>query len=417
MNTTPESQPPALEAAGAPVIKIIGVGSAGVGLLEILNNGNFTGATLVAVNTDRASLATSFAPVKVLLEDPELRGLGTGGDAERGKAMADDQFSTLKATCAGANVIFLLAGLGGGAGSGITPVLARAARETGALVLGFVTLPFDCEGSRRREQARLSLEQIKAEADGVVCLPNQKAFKLIDENTSFLETFRISGNLLAEAIRGVWQLMTRPGLIQIHMADLCTLLRDKNSEGVFAYVEASGATRSREVVEKLLAHPLLDEGRALAESDAVLVSLMAGRDLTMAEVNRVMEQISRQCERAQVIMGASADESLKNRLSVTVIAARHGAAAASETADAKGHRGGRGSGRSATGSGFLQQREQQVKQHVPGGRRKPTDSKYRQETLPLMIISKGLFDKSEPTIHKGEDLDIPTYYRRGVPLN
>jgi cell division protein FtsZ len=417
MNPIPESQPPALEASGTPVVKIIGIGSAGVGLLELLNNSDFAGATLVAVNTDKASLANSCASIKTHLDSHELHGLGTGGDAERGRTMAEEHFSTLKTACAGANVILLVTGLGGGAGSGITPIVARAARETGALVLGFVTLPFECEGNRRRDQAAQSLEQIKAEADGVICLPNQKAFKLIDENTSVVDTFQISGGLLVEAIRGVWQLLTRPGLIQIHLADLCALVRDKNSEGVFAFVEASGPTRSREVVEKLLAHPLLDEGRALMESDAVLVSLIAGRDLTMAEVNRVMEQISRQCERAQVIMGASVDESLKNRLSVTVIAARHNRAAG-DTPEARTHRGSRAASRSAAGGGFLQQREHLIKHGAPAARRKPAEAaKYRQESLPLVTICKGLFDKSDPTIHKGEDLDIPTYYRRGVPLN
>ena len=178
-------------------------------------------------------------------------------------------------------------------------MLARAAKETGALVLAFVTLPFVCEGNRRQQQAQQSLEQLKAVADGVICLPSQKTFKLIDENTSVLDTFRITGGLLVEGVRGVWRLLTRPGLIQIHFDDLCALVRDRHSESVFASVEASGPARSREVVEKLLTHPLLEEGRVLAESDAVLVSLMGGKDLTMAEVNRVMEQINRHCEHAK----------------------------------------------------------------------------------------------------------------------
>jgi cell division protein FtsZ len=415
MNSTPETQASALEATGVPALKIMGVGSAGVSLLETLSGGDFAGAVRVAVNTDGPSLAASSAPLKIHLENRLLRGLGTGGDAERGHAIAEEHYATLKTACAEANVILLVAGLGGGAGSGVAPVLARAARETGALVLAFVTLPFECEGNRRCEQARQSLEQIRAEADGVICLPNQKAFKLLDENTSVIDTFRITGGLLTEAVRGVWNLMTRPGLIQIHLADLCALLRNKNSEGVFAFVEAAGPTRSREVVDKLLVHPLLDEGRALADSDAVLVSLMAGRDLTMAEVNRVMEQISRQCERAQIIMGAAVDEALRNRLTVTVIAARHSHSAEGSPAEAAPHRSARGTARPPQGGAFLQQREQLVKQHA-GGRRKP-DARLRQQVLPLAIISKGRFDKSEPTLHKGEDLDIPTYYRRGVPLN
>ncbi len=325
-------------------------------------------------------------------------------------------------------MILIIAGLGGGAGSGISPVLARAAKETGALVLAFVTLPFLCEGNRRQQQAQQSLEQLKSVADGVICLPSQKTFKLIDENTSVLDTFRITGGLLVEGVRGVWQLLTRPGLIQIHFNDLCVLVRDRHSESSFAFVEASGAGRSREIVEKLLAHPLLDEGRALAESDAVLVSLMGGKDLTMAEVNRVMEQIGRHCEHAQIIMGASVDAAMKSKLSVTVIAAKQNPAGSAGLPPASIFENpaeetvSRGVPRisprcvSQPQTAALEQREQLLKQHA-GGRGRKAGSRMRQEQLPLAIISKGRFDKSEPTIHKGEDLDIPTYYRRGVVLN
>jgi cell division protein FtsZ len=414
-------------AAPKPAVKIFGVGSAGVSLLEAMNREEFAGAGFVAVNTDATSLAGSTVALKIHLETKLLRGLGTGGDPERGRAIAEEQFVTLKTACEGADVIFLIAGLGGGAGSGIMPVLARAAKETGALVLAFVTLPFVCEGNRRQQQAQQSLEQLKSVADGVICLPCQKTFKLIDENTSVLDTFRITGELLVEGVRGVWRLLTRPGLIQIHFNDLCVLVRDRHSESVFASVEASGPARSREIVEKLLNHPLLDEGRALADSDAVLVSLMGGKDLTMAEVGRVMEQISRHCERAQVIMGAAVDETLKTRLSVTVIAAKQTAAMpATESAlvagDAAEQIVSRGSGRATPRCAppvpplTQEQREQVLARHASGRARKVM-AKMRQAQLPLAIISKGRFDKSEPTIHKGEDLDIPTYIRRGVALN
>jgi cell division protein FtsZ len=428
MKTKTEIQPVALEQNSSRSIKIFGVGGAGVSLLDALNDEDFAGASFVAVNTDAPSLAASSATVKIHLETKLLRGLGTGGDPERGRAIAEEQFATLKTACEGADVILIVAGLGGGAGSGISPVLARAAKETGALVLAFVTLPFLCEGNRRQQQAQQGLEQLKSVADGVICLPSQKAFRLIDENTSVLDTFRITGGLLVEGVRGVWQLLTRPGLIQIHFNDLCALVRDRHSESVFASVAAVGAGRSREVVEKLLAHPLLDEGRALAESDAVLVSLIGGKDLTMAEVNRVMERISRQCERAQIIMGASVDVAMKNRLSVTVIAAKQNpmapvelpaAATSGEPAEQIVSRGAaRRASRCTpqTPSFALQQREQLLAVNA-GGRARKVDSKMRQTQLPLAIISKGRFDKSEPTIHKGEDLDIPTYYRRGVVLN
>jgi cell division protein FtsZ len=424
MKTETQDSTAVLEAAPRPAIKIFGVGGAGVQLLDTLNAEEFAGAGFVAVNTDAASLTASSATVKIHLETKLLRGLGTGGDPERGRALAEEQFSTLKSACDGANVVLVIAGLGGGAGSGISPVLARAAKETGALVLAFVTLPFDCERNRRQQQAQQGLEQLKSVADGVICLPNQKTFKLIDDNTSVLDTFRITGGLLVEGVRGVWRLLTRPGLIQIHFDDLCALVRDRHSESVFAFVEASGPARSREAVEKLLAHPLLDEGRALVEADAVLVSLMGGKDLTMAEVNRVMEQIGRSCERAQIIMGAAVDAEMKGRLSVTLIAARNTIAKTEAPADSPELMSARETAPRSNNRQTsppppltltLEQREQLTARHSSRARR--AGHKLLQTQLPLAIVAKGRFDKSEPTIHKGEDLDIPTYVRRGVSLN
>ena len=412
-----ENQNPLYETPGQPVVKIFATGNAGGTLLAALAAPEFADAHLVAVNTDAAALAASPAPVKIHLENKLFRGLGSGGDAERGRALAEEQFSTLKSACEGANVVFIIAGLGGGAGSGISPVLAKAAHEAGALVLAFVTLPFDCEGNRRETQAQQSLEQLKSAADGVICLPSQTIFKLIDENTSLLETFRVTGGLLVEGVRGVWQLLTRPGLIQVHFADLCALVRDRHAENAFAFVEAAGPGRAREVVEKLLAHPLLDEGRVLAESDAVLVSLLAGKDLTMAEVNRVMEQVKRQCGHAQIIMGAAVDAALKEKLCVTVIAAKQSAtgataAAATPAVSEPVRLSGRG-GQPAPA--VPPHRELVLGRGVTRPRR--AGAKLVQSQLPLTIVSKGRFDKSEPTLHHGEDLDVPTFIRRGVPMN
>jgi len=428
MKTKTQTPVEVLEPARTPAVKIFGVGSAGVAMLDTLNGGDFSDAAFAAVNTDAPSLASSSAPVKIQLETKLLRGLGTGGDPERGRAIAEEQFATLKTACDGADVVFLVAGLGGGAGSGISPVLARAAKETGALVLAFVTLPFLCEGNRRQQQAESGLDLLRSVADGVICLPCQKTFRLIDENTSVLDTFRLTDGLLMESVRGVWRLLTRPGLIRIHFDDLCALLRDRHSESVFASVEATGPARAREVVEKLLAHPLLDEGRALAESSAVLVSLMGGRELTMAEVNRVMEQIGRHCEHAQIIMGAAVDEALKGRLSVTVIAARQGPVPmelpplatpgnSGEQVTSRGVVARPGSRCGSPAAPLTPEQREQILAKNAGGRGRMAGPKMRQAQLPLAIISKGRFDKSEPTIHKGEDLDIPTYIRRGVALN
>jgi cell division protein FtsZ len=238
----------------------------------------------------------------------------------------------------------------------------------------------------------------------VICLPSQKIFRLIDENTSLVETFRVTGGLLLEGVRGVWQLIERPGLIQVHFADLCALIRDRHAENAFAFVEAMGAGRAREVVDKILAHPLLDEGRALAESDAVLVSLTAGKDLTMSEINRVMDQVKRQCVHAQIIMGAAVDGAMKEKLCVTIIAAKQAVAPAKTVS--------RMEPRATTPSPAAHREPVIPRSRGPRKHTKPV-----QTQLPLTIVSKGRFDKSEPTIHQGEDLDVPTYLRRGIALN
>lgn len=403
---TPE-QNSFLDTPTAPVVRIIGVGNAGIAMLGALATPEFAGAEFVAINSDAdtTALAASCATVKIQLENKLFRGFGSSGDPERGRALAEEQFSTLKSACEGANVIFILAGLGGGAGSGISPVLAKAAHEAGALVLAFVSLPFVCEGDRREAQAHTAMAQLKSVADGVICLPGQKIFKLIDENSTPAETFRVTGSFLIEGVRGVWLLLTRPGLIQVHFGDLCAFLRDRHAENAFAFVDASGPGRAREVVEKILNHPLLDEGRALAESDAVLVSLTAGNDLTMAEIERVRESVKRQCSHAQIIMGAAADAGLKDKLCVTVIAARQNAAATCVTPRAESH--------GVATTALHHQREPAL----PRQRKRGLGAKAVQGQLPLTIISKGRFDKSEPTLHRGEDLDIPTFIRRGVAMN
>ena len=413
-------------------VKVVGVGGAGINVMELMLKSAPPGVGFAAVSTDARSLTASSASVKVLLETQLLRGLGTGGDPDRGSALAEEQLPKLKSLCEGADVVFILAGLGGGAGTGISPVLARAAKEAGALVLGFVTTPFTCEGSRRQRLAQQGLAELKSSADGVICLPNQKVLKMIDENTSVLETFKITNELLADGVRGIWRLLMYKGLIEIHFPDLAGLIRDRHTESAFAVAEAMGPTRSRDVMDKLLAHPMLDGGQMLGESEAVLVSLIGGPDLTMAEVNRVMEQVTRQCEHAQVIMGAAIDESFTERLAVALIAARSNPGPEAEETPSAGsaeefsqqllpH-----STTTRPGSRFVppapelgsdQGQQLLARQGRGGSRQRKNSSRLRQTQLPLEIVSKGRFDKSEPTIHKGEDLDVPTYIRRGVALN
>jgi cell division protein FtsZ len=432
-------------------LKVFGVGGAGCNAVEHIAQCAFPGVRCAALNTDIQSLVDLSVDTVVPLGPALTRGLGAGGDPEVGRAAAEEEAVALGKLCAGADVVVIVTGLGGGTGTGASPVLARQAKAAGALVLAIATLPFECEGARRQQQAQAGLEQLKETADAVLCLPNQRVLKLIDENTSLIETFKITNDLLAQGLRGVWRLLARAGIIQVDFADLCAVVRGRHAESSFACAEAPGDHRARDVVEKLLASPLLDGGALLSEAESVLVSIVGGTNLTMAEINKVMSQVNRACENAQIVMGAAVEADLGDRLSVTVIATRptrtEVASDRAQAPDAAATR--RPEGRSAETppvsgpeaaaleseffekntparptSRFVapapelpaEKKEQLLAQQHGKAYRKPR-SKMRQGVLPLDIISKGRFEKSEPTIHHGEDLDVPTYIRRGVPLN
>jgi len=415
MNPESKVVPPA---TNLPVrMKIFGVGGAGVAMLGAID---FPGADIAAVDTDPLALTAFAGQEKILLETKMLRGLGTGGDPERGRELAEAHFAQLKSSCSGSEVIFLFAGLGGGAGTGMTPVLARAAKEAGALVLAFVALPFDCEGSRRHQQARNGLEQLKATADGVICLPCQKVAALLDPNLSLLDTFKSTTQILLDGARGVWRLLTHRGLIPLHFADLCAVLRERQAESWFAAVEAAGPDRANAVVEKLFAHPVMDGGEVLANAEAALVSLMGGPDLSLADVNRVMEQIKQRNPRAQLLLGAVVNEQFRDRLALTVIATRGaGETTEAETQLLRPATTRRPASRNSPSTPTLI--PDSAEPARPSASKNPRSRKaadrLRQTQLPLDIVNKSRFDKTEATILNGEDLDVPTFIRRGVALN
>jgi cell division protein FtsZ len=425
-------------------IRVLGIGGAGCNAVSHLASQPLDGVSFIVMNTDAAALAQTQVETRLVLGAKSARGLGAGGDPERGRAAAEEDLAQIQSLCEGADIVFLVAGLGGGTGTGAGPVVARAAKEAGALVLGIVILPFDCEGLRRQRQAALGLHELKAVADGVICLPNQKIFKLIDEKTSLLEAFHLANELVAQGVRGIWRLLSRPGLINVDFADLCAVTRGKHAQSSLATAEARGENRAREVLEKLLVHPLLEGGQALAEAGEVLVCIAAGPELTLTDVNRIMEQISRHCEQAHVIMGAALAEELREQLIVTLIASHRparpespapGSPACSRYAGEEVRPPSKidlqnqieePTSANRPASRFVapppaltpEKREQLLAQQAAAGPRQRRNlARMRQGQLPLEIISKGRFEKSEPTLHHGQDLDVPTYIRRGVALN
>src|ERR1043165_9577845 len=192
-------------------IKVFGLGGAGCNAVNHIAQTPLEAVEFFALNTDAAALGQHSIANKIVLGEKLTRGMGAGGDPERGAAAAEEDAARLKALCEGIDIVFIAAAMGGGTGTGGSPVLARIAKECGALVLGMMILPFEWEGSRRQRQAQLGLRDMKAAADGVICLPNQKLFNLIDEKTSLVETFAITHELLADGVRGLWRILMQIG--------------------------------------------------------------------------------------------------------------------------------------------------------------------------------------------------------------
>jgi len=384
-------------------LKILGIGGAGGNAVAQIA-GTLDDVELIAVNTDLQALAGLAAVEKLQIGSSVTHGLGAGGEIETGSRAAQQDAERIEAVVQNTSLVFLVAGLGGGTGTGAAPVIARIAKEQGAMVLAIATLPFTFEGDRRRQQALAGLEQLRAQADAVICIPNDKLQKLAGDNATALDVFRQGNNIIATGVKAIWQLLSRKGLINLDFADVRNALGGKHSDGILSFGEGSGADKSRDAVKAVMENPLLDGGEVLAKSEAVLVSVLGGPEMTVADVQRAVEPISRHATRAQVIMGAAVDEDYRDRLSVTVIAAAHL---------------------------FPRRVQQPVAGRVPVNRSssfcaitnapvkapaKKDMAQPKQESLPLEGVTRGRFDKSEPTLYDGQDLDVPTYLRRGVNL-
>ena len=390
-------------------VKILGIGGAGGNAIAQIagNPGALTGVELIAINTDLQALAGITGADKVQIGSSVTHGLGAGGDVEIGARAAQQDAERLEAVFQNTDIVFIATGLGGGTGTGAAPVIARIAKEQGALVLAFVALPFGFEGERRRQQALTGLDQLRAQADAVVCVPNDKLMKVAGESATAIDAFQAGNDIIATGAQAIWQLLSRKGLINLDFAGLRTALGGKHSDGIFSFGEGRGADKSRDAVKAVMDNPLLDGGETLAKAEAILVSVLGGPDMTVADVQRAVEPLTRLAARAQVIIGAAIDENYRERLSVTVLAgANLLPRRVAQTA----------LGRSVIG------RTGPLRPASPTPAKEPTlpakkqAAQPKQESLLLESVTRGRFDKSEPTLYDGEDLDVPTYLRRGISL-
>jgi cell division protein FtsZ len=457
-------------------IKVVGVGGAGSNVLDRIVLDGLNKADLIAINTDVQALASSVAAHKVQLGRTVTRGLGAGGDPEVGYNAAYESADELRRALADARMIFVCTGLGGGTGSGAAPAVAQVARELGSLVVVFATLPFAFEGKRRFAQAQEALAKLRENSDAVICFENDRMGDMVAPKAGIHQAFAVADVTISQSVRSIVNLIQRPGLIRIGFDDLLSALRSPSGRCLFGFGESDSDNRAHDALTQALKNPLMDRGRMLADASHVLVQVAGGPAMTLSEVEILMQELGRHInDRTQILFGTSVDGRMGNRLSVTLISSlaeeEEVAAAAAPPASVQEpepvpmpqhepaplpvppvweQREESAPVEAAEQSAFadeLSQMEEPVlepepapvayvpeepvvdeappqprvilpkKKPAPFKEPRPVEEKKlhaKQEVLQFEPVTRGRFEKSEPTIVEGQDLDIPTFLRKNV---
>jgi len=463
---------------GEPIhVKVVGVGGAGSNILDRVMLDGIDAADMVAINTDVQSLTASVAAHKVQIGRNLTRGLGSGGDPELGYAAAEESTDDIRSVIQGGTVIFVCSGMGGGTGSGAAPYVAQIAKEENALVLGFVAVPFSFEGRRRCAQAEESLARLRSVCDAVVCFENDRMAEITLPRMGIHEAFAAADLTISQSIRSVTGILQRPGLLHIGFDDICSVLRNGDARALFGYGEAEGENRAHDALAKSLKNPLMNRGALLEETYHAIVHICGGSNVTLGEVQIIMEELNRHInDQTQLFMGVGIETRMGNRLSVSILSSLGNGA--EKPAFQPVQRMVR-SVEPETTSTFSEIKPepwqptadpvppkpvlQEKQPHVAPVERtpeRPSDelmlpptetvapkpapvrppvakaepksmmptpgkpqpsapakkTEAKQETLQFEPISRGRFEKSEPTIIDGQDLDVPTFLRKNVKV-
>ncbi|MCI5085227.1 MAG: cell division protein FtsZ [Rhodovulum sp.] len=302
-----------------PRITVFGVGGAGGNAVNNMIEKQLEGVEFVTANTDAQALQQSDAPAKIQMGVKVTEGLGAGARASVGAAAAEESIEQIVDHLAGAHMCFITAGMGGGTGTGAAPIIAQAARELGVLTVGVVTKPFQFEGSKRMRQAEAGVEALQKVVDTLIIIPNQNLFRLANERTTFTEAFSMADDVLYQGVKGVTDLMVRPGLINLDFADVRAVM-DEMGKAMMGTGEAEGEDRAIQAAEKAIANPLLDE-ISLRGAKGVLINITGGYDLTLFELdeaaNRIREEVDPD---ANIIVGSTLDPDMEGNMRVSVVA-------------------------------------------------------------------------------------------------
>lgn len=385
-------------------IKVIGVGGAGVNAIDRLVEDGFDQVGLLAVNTDAQALANSMVADKLQVGERVTHGLGAGGDPDIGRQAALEDTEAIGDAVRGYDLIFVAAGLGGGTGTGASPVIARAAREHGALVLALVTLPFSHEGPHRGRVAQGGLHALQESADAVICIPNDKLIDLAGAEASVQQGFAPTDAFLSGGVRKIWRMLSSTGLINIDFADLRAVLKRRGGETLIGFGDGQGPDKVEKALEGALSSPLLSDPEVLRRAESALVAVTHGPDFKMAQFRDLMKKVSEKlgphtaCKQGPIV-----DENYQDQVSLLIVAST-----GKPTESAHGRHGARAQA-SGIMTSSLNPAPLPSDASLKGG-------KILQGVLKLNEVSRGSFEGAERTVVNGEDLDLPTFIRRGVQL-
>jgi cell division protein FtsZ len=302
-------------------IKVIGVGGGGGNALSFMvSEGGINGVEFIAINTDAQALLNNKATVKIQIGENLTKGLGSGGDPEVGRMAAEESKERLKEDLSGADMIFLACGEGGGTGTGATPVIAELAKESGALTIAVVTKPFEFEGTKRKFSADEGIMRLKEKVDTLIVVPNQRILNIIDKKTPILEAFKKIDAVLHQGVKGIAELITTPGLINVDFADIRTIMQGSGT-ALMGVGIGSGDKRAIAAIKQAISSPLLDV--SIEGAKGVLFNVVGGPDMTMAEVDEAASIIAKSVDPdADIIFGAVIDEKMMDQIKVTIIATK-----------------------------------------------------------------------------------------------
>src|SRR6476646_10333453 len=298
-------------AAYLAVIKVVGVGGAGLNAVDRMIDAGLAQVEFIAVNTDIQQLRMSDAPVKIHIGRELTEGLGSGADPDLGRSAAEEAYDQIKNALRGSDMVFVTAGEGGGTGSGAAPVVARIARELGALTVGIVTTPFRFEGTRRRGTAEHGVEELRRNCDTVVVIPNERLLEVLDKSTSMLDAFRIADDVLRQGVQSICDLSTLPGLSNLDCADVRTIMKDAGT-ALMGIGFSTSENRAKEAAERALRSPLIET--EITGARGILLSIAGGNDLTLHEVNEAAEAVREAAtDDTNIIFGATIDIASRGR--------------------------------------------------------------------------------------------------------